>query len=312
MKKINLQKIKVFIIFIVPIAIFIILFSKIDILEFLRTLKKVNIIFLITGTLIFLFTNFFISPLQWSRTLSSLTYSLGLKEAIIIKIGNFPIKAILPLKTGDLMRAIYLKRHKGIPFSVGISSLYFNLILNLLVLVIIMSFGYILFNTNFFYGILFCLGLLLLLMLTTLLFRFIRDLILYVARKVNSRSYNFLESLFNIYKRFSLKDLAPLFFYSVASWICELFAFSILFKAVGLNIPFCDIVVFVPLTILISNLPITISGLGTREAGIFFFFARFGSPESLLSVGILISFVNFFLPLILSLFFVRYFLKQIA
>ena len=312
MRKLNLEKIKMVIIVIVPIAIFIFLFSKIDVLEFLIVLKKINIIFLLTGAFIFLFSDFFINPLQWLRALLSLGYSFNLKEAITIKIANFPIKAILPLKTGDLIRAVYLQRRKGIPLSAGVSSLGFNLILNLLVLVIIMCLGYILFNAGLFYGILFCSGVLLLFILTSLFFRFIKKVILYLAGIVNSRLHNSVESLFDIYNRFNFKDFSALLFYSVLIWASELLTFFVLFKAVGLNIPFHAIVVFVPLVILISNLPITISGLGTREAVILFCFSKFGSPENLLSAGILISFLYFALPLTLSLFFIRKFLKQIT
>lgn len=311
-KKISLRKIISVIILITPVIIFIILFSRIDIFEFVKVVKGINIIFFIIGILVFLFSSFFIVPLQWLRILLPLGYSFSLKEAIFIKLGSYPLKAISPLKTGDLVRAVYLKKQMGIPFSMGAISLYINFMLNFLVMVVLMYSGYLFFKKDFFLIILFYLGLLLLFTWAILFFRIIERFIIYVARKVNLRFYNSIEVLFNIYKRFTLKDISVLFFYSIALWACELFAFFILFKATGLNIPFRAIVIFVPLTILISNLPISVSGLGTREAAILFWFSEFGSKERLLSVGILVSFVNIFLPLIISLFFFKGFLKGLC
>lgn len=310
-KKISFKKIKSVVIFITPVIIFIILFSKIDIFEFIRMFKKINPIFFLIGTFVFLLTNLFIIPLQWLRILLVLGYSFSLKEAIFIKLGSYPIKAISPLKTGDLIRAIYLKKQKGIPFSMGAISLYIVFILNLLVMVILMYSGYLFFKKDFFYIILFYLGLLLSFTLVILTFRLVKRFILYTARKVNSRFYNSLEVILNIYRRFTLKDLSVLFIYSIVFWTCELFTFFILSKATGLNIPFRAILIFVPLIILISNLPISVSGLGTREAAILFWFSEFGSKERLLSAAILVSFVNIFLPLIISLFFIRGFLKRL-
>lgn len=308
-KKISFKKIRSVSIFIIPVIIFIILFSKIEIFEFVKVVKGINIFFFIIGIFICLFAGFFIVPLQWLRILLPLGYSFSLEEAIFIKFGSYPIKAISPLKTGDLIRAVYLKKQKGIPFSMGAISLYFNFILNLLVLIILMSSGYLFFNRNLFHIVLFYSGLLLLFTCVIIFFGIIERFIIYVARKVNLRFYNSIELLFNFFKKFTLKDISVLFFYSIALWACELFVFFILFKATGLNIPFRAIMVFVPLTILISNLPVSFSGLGTREAAILFWFSGFGAKERLLSVGILVSFVNIFLPLIISLFFIKDFLK---
>lgn len=297
--------------FATPIIIFVLLFSKIDIHKFMITFKEINIAFFLAGTLIFLFNDFFIMPLQWLRSLLSLGYSLSLKEAIIIKAGSFPARFILPFKIGDLVRAVYLDKQKGIPFYSGASSIYINIFLNLFVLIVIMSLGHSTFSTNPLYMVLFFSGLLLLFLLATRVFGYTKHLILYFARKNNFRLYVLMRTLFDILDRPSLRDLGVLFFYSVIHWVFELIVFFILFRAAGLVISIDAILVFVPLIILISYLPISISGIATREAAILFWFSGFGPPEKLLSTGILISFLNLFLPLIISLFFVRRFLNRL-
>ncbi|MCD6583626.1 MAG: flippase-like domain-containing protein [Candidatus Omnitrophica bacterium] len=310
----SLQKMKVLIIFTTPIVIFILLFSKIDVLEFVRSLKEINIALLLAGMLISIFTNIFVASIQWLKILSPLGCSITLKETMLIKLGSMPAKFLLPLRTGELIEAFYLKRQKWFPISLGVSSLFIKILSNLLVLLIVMSFGYIFFffyNNNFFYLGLFCLGLSLVCMLAIVFFKLIKRFALYLAKRINFRFYNSIEALFKIYKRLKLKDLVAMLSYSVIFWVGEFATFWVAFKALGLDIPLYAILIFVPLTILISNLPITIFGLGTREATIVFCFSKFGSSEKLLSSGLILSFIQFFLPLILSLFFVKGFLNKL-
>ncbi len=289
----NLQKIKSFTVFITPIAIFVLLFSKINIPEFVNCLKEVNLVVLLAGALISIFVDIFISSIQWQRILLPLDCSLSLKEALFIRVGSRPAKSILPFKSGELARAFYLKRQKGFPVSLGISSLIFQFILNFLVLAIIMLFAYIFFIKPS-YVALFSLGLLFLCILCILSFRPIKKLTLNFAKRVSSRFYNSIDALFKIYRKFKFKDLATILSYSVITWAGTFITFIVLFKAVGLNVPLYAILVFAPLTIIISNIPITISGLGMREATLVFLFYEFGSSERLLSSGVLISFVQFF------------------
>lgn len=306
----NLQKIKSFTVFITPIAIFILLFSKMNIPEFISCLKEINVVFLLAGILISIFVEIFIPSIQWQRILHALNCPLNLKEALFIRVGSRPAKSLLPFKSGELARAFYLKKQRGFPVSLGISSLFFQLILNFLVLVIIMSLAYILFIRPS-YLILFFLLLSFLCILYILSFRLIKKFILYFAKRVGSRFYNSVDALFKIYRKFKLKDLAAIVSYSVIIWVGGFITFIVIFKAVGLDVPVYAILIFVPLIIIISNIPITISGLGTREAALVFLFYEFGTPERLLSSGVLISFVQFSLPLIFSLLLAKTFLNRL-
>jgi uncharacterized membrane protein YbhN (UPF0104 family) len=58
----------------------------------------------------------------------------------------------------------------------------------------------------------------------------------------------------------------------------------------------------------VNNFPVTILGLGTREALIVFIFAKYGGASALLGAGLLISLIEHILPVIFGLFFVKSFL----
>lgn len=64
-------------------------------------------------------------------------------------------------------------------------------------------------------------------------------------------------------------------------------AVYILARGLGQNIPFLSILVYLPLIILISTIPISISGLGVREGAFVLFFSVIGvSPEAAAAVSL--------------------------
>lgn len=305
----KLRKVKF--VFISPILIFIFLFSKINITEFINCLKDVNITLLLLGLFIFLFANILIASAEWLRILYPFNCPVSLKEAIFIRLGSRLIKSFFPFRSGELFRAFYLKKQKGFPVSLGISSLAIQFMLDFLVLVFIMAFSYIVFIKPFYIAPFFVTAAFLC-TLCIFVFKYIKKFTLYFTRKIDSRLHHLINTLFAAYALLKLKDFAAILTYSIIAWICELTAFIILFKASGVAIPVYAIFIFIPLVIIISNMPISVSGVGTREAALVFFFSRFDSAEKLLSSGMLISFVYFFLPLMLSLFFAKRFLNKLC
>lgn len=113
-------------------------------------------------------------------------------------------------------------------------------------------------------------------------------------------------------KDLSFKNALFLLSYSLFLKGFELLDYFLVFKALGLDIPLRPLLVFTPLAMLISEIPISFLGLGSREAAIVFFFSSFGSLEKLLVAGILISFSEYLLPNILSLLFLKPFLDKMT
>ena len=109
-----------------------------------------------------------------------------------------------------------------------------------------------------------------------------------------------------------LKSATILILYSLLLKGFELLDYFLIFKALGLEIPLRAVILFAPLAILISEVPITFLGLGSREAAIVFFFSAFAPPEKLLAAGLLISFVEYILPNFLSLLLLKPFLDKMA
>jgi uncharacterized membrane protein YbhN (UPF0104 family) len=56
--------------------------------------------------------------------------------------------------------------------------------------------------------------------------------------------------------------------------------------AFGLDIPFAQLVAFLPVIFMIAALPITVAHLGTTQAAWVYFFSGFGAPEQLLAFSL--------------------------
>ena len=82
--------------------------------------------------------------------------------------------------------------------------------------------------------------------------------------------------------------------------------------ALGLSIPIWSILAYIPIVIAITLIPVTVSGLGTREVAIFYLFANFATPEQLAGLALLLTFVEFILPSLIGCFFLPSFLSAIS
>ncbi|MEW6739466.1 MAG: lysylphosphatidylglycerol synthase transmembrane domain-containing protein [Nitrospirota bacterium] len=92
--------------------------------------------------------------------------------------------------------------------------------------------------------------------------------------------------LFRIYEYFQIYSrkkgvLFKAFLYSVVIQISGIIAIYILSKGISLNISFLSLLIFVPIIILISFIPVSISGIGLREGAFVIFLGTIGVPSDL-------------------------------
>lgn len=290
------SKFKVILIWLATFIVLVILFRKMDLQKVIRNLGRVDIKLLLSVSAISLIAHTLINGEKYRRILEFFGCRLPLQEAITVIIGGLSLKSVLPLKSGELVRIAYLRRRHGLSYGRGISSILVKSFLSLLALVIFILGAAVVYEFNRFYAVLsFLLSLLLLALLAGTGY----------GRRVSS----------NLRERISpnlpsnpesrrLKG-AALLFYSLLFEGIGLVNFYILFGAFNIDIPYRAALLLMPLTMMVASLPITVSGLGTREVSTIVLFARHASPEKLLGVGLSVFFVNFLLPALLGLLFLK-------
>jgi len=296
-----------FIALVISSLIVVLLFSKIDAQQVWHAVGTSSLGWLALAALISLSVNIFLGAAKWQRILRVLGCFLPYREVLAIRSGCLPLKVVFPLKTSELFKVLYLERKKKIAFVRAASSLLLDKSLNLLVTVGIFLVGLSVVKIAFSSWIP------LAALLTLLIFLFcdrVRNLLMVIPGRIHPRVHQFAQGLFSGFTEASVREKLILICYSLVYQFSEFVNTYILFKAVGLSVPFSLVLVLVPLIMVINNFPVTVLGLGTREALIIFLFAKYGTPALLLSAGLLVSFIEHVLPVAFGLFFLKTFISH--
>ena len=228
----------------------------------LKTLNLINVII----TIIVIYVGLILKSIRWKNILK--TYQINEKSLYLIKIfliGGF-LGIITPGKVGDFGRVYYLKRHKN--WKKAFSSLIIDRANDLIILFIISFYGAINlknkfpndFNLKLEYKSIIVLIICLFLSLT--LFIKFRDKLLAFYELIR-RSSSFKNYLIQLI----ITLIAIIFLYS---------SFIIIAHNLNINIPAIDIFLIAIISGILNLLPITILGIGVREATLVFLLGLYG------------------------------------
>jgi uncharacterized membrane protein YbhN (UPF0104 family) len=295
-------------IWLVTIAIFVGLFSKIRFSEVLVASRQADLRMFFASILVSFAAYIFFSPAKYRVILKILGCPLSFAETLLLRMGSLPIKAVVPFRLGELGRVAYLKTRHKLSYPKGLGSILWGYVLSLFVLLFFIFIGW-----YFYYPdlslIIYLIPLFIVVFLTALLFRTGVMERFFAKFLAGPHGPSALPPI--LAGQRPSKRIITLFLYSLGFEGCRLFNTLLLFKALGIEIPYSTFFFFAPLTLIASMLPVTLWGLGTRESSVLFFFSSYALPEKLLAASLLISFVNRLLPVLLGLFFMKPFLNRL-
>lgn len=226
------------------------------------TLKGISIPAFIVAMLLYIFAQF-ISSLRWKLLLPG---ALGIRKLFsLYLIGSF-FSTLLPgVIGGDAVRGFYLYQttRNG---SLSIASIFMDRYIGFVVLVAICAFAF-----PFGYGYFQGLPVEWLLPLIILSFIFASFLIfgLRIGKrlKVISAFYDYFHTYWN-----QKKVIGKAMVLSALVQLSAIVSVNILSLGFGQHIPFIASLIFIPLIIMFTTIPISISGLGVREGAFVLFF----------------------------------------
>ena len=108
------------------------------------------------------------------------------------------------------------------------------------------------------------------------------------------------------------KKYKYLVFYSILSELFLIANYAIIFKAFGINVASGEILLYVPLVLILTGLPVSIMGIGVREAVVASLFIAKADFNTLLFSALAVSFIESVLPLLLSTVFLKKFISNMA
>ncbi|MFQ5810145.1 MAG: lysylphosphatidylglycerol synthase domain-containing protein, partial [Armatimonadota bacterium] len=131
-------------------------------------------------------------------------------------------------------------------------------------------------------------------------YAFRRPLYAVVAR-VNLKLANVIRDLASCFHEIAPGRQAGLLIYAAAAQVGELTMGYLIFRAVGVPTPLGVVFVGLALMVVVSNIPVALSGFGLRELTVVYLFEHYGTAAELLAVGVLISAVAYVLPMVIGL-----------
>lgn len=283
------NKIHYMLVIIITILLFIFLFLNIKIGSIYKAIKVIDLKLFFAAMSISIALNIFLGTEQWRQSLRICNLNITFLETLLIKLGSMPFKRIVPLKAGEIVKPLYLKKNYDFPLTSGIFSVFLPFFSNSFTAILFIFSGICILGKIYPF-VYFILSLLIIII-------FGRQLFLKYYENTNIGKIKIISFIL-----LSLISLIYIF--------SEIVVVYILFSAFNVDISLHNLLIFVPLTILITSIPVTFQGLGTREVCIIFFFSEYTDQAVLLSIGIMYSFVEAILPLLISMFFLKDFLNK--
>lgn len=238
-----------------------------------------------------------LSALRWQRMMGALGHRLDLREAFELILAAWPMGTITPSKAGDVVKAYYLRSR--IPIRTTLGSVLAERALDVLVLLALALFGCLLFAR---WGLALLAGGGLILGLAGI--AVLLTVRLPLPAKLGAKVEGVLDALRVVGR--SPRLLVEVLLLTAANWMASIVQVVVCYRALDTVVPLGFTIGAVPLAIFVGLLPLTISGMGTRDSAFIALYATLGIPaEVSLGVGLLYSLYGYWLPALVGLPFMR-------
>lgn len=262
------------------------LLSRLNIKEILCQLSQINLGYYISGLILFIPILVFKS-IRWGYLLEKQAIHISKNESMRFYASGMFIGAVTPGRVGEIIRVLYIK-NKGYSAAKALFSVFVDRLVDILFLICIGYIGVVFFLSVFAKHI----GIISLVFFTIIAFIVICVLIRgklkgllawlihYLLPVKNKESIManmqiFMESFKNV----GFKSWTFVILITLASWFCYYLEMFIFAKALRLDISLLYISAIVSTTALIALIPITIAGIGTRDAALVLLFSQVGLPK---------------------------------
>ena len=294
----------------IGIIIFIYLIYKIGLDKIFESFSQINLWYVLLS-LIPLSVLFFFLTYKWHAILKLQGFS-NLGAWFLLKvylIGAF-YGFITPSRTGSLIGAVYLKEKTQRPLIECGTGIVVTHILDLLVIFLFATIGAVILTLkkDFLPGLLskiiiafiiFAVITLILISKTRSRFILMKIHKYLVPEKFKDKARDSFHSFYSSLPK-AKNLLYPLFLTIIAWALSYTFAFSIA-KSLNIHIPYFSFITIYAIATVIGMIPITISGLGTREASLITLFSVFNIPSaSIMSMSILNLIIGACMPALIG------------
>lgn len=284
--------------FIFGLILFLIILSKVDLEEVFQNIKNINSFYLILA-LLMTFPTIFNKALCWNYIKKQQGIKYSLKNSFLMYCSGIYVGLITPGRIGEVAKALYLKKD-GYSMGKSLVSAILDRLTDFVFLLIFLLFGSLFFLTIFQKQILILiLGIIISIFLFVIflkigLIKFVLKKLFYILipqKHQMSWKTNFQDFVDGL-KIYKFKNYLIIFLITAFSWIFYYLQMYLLAKGVGLSVPFLYLAIAVTVAGFITLIPISISGIGTRDAALIILFSPFLiAKEQIIAYSALILFM---------------------
>lgn len=267
--------------FVLGLILFFTILSRSNLRLIAMNIKNVNVLYVIAALLL-TFPMFTVKALCWNYIKRKQGIKYSLKNSILMYWSGMSIGFVTPGRIGELAKVFYLK-NDGYSTGKSFVSMFLDRLSDLVFLVIFILLGLCIFYLKLIKNlypiiIIATIGILIVFVLikrgliTTLFNKMFQFMI--PKKYVNSWKINFQEFMKDV-KSYSLKNYLIILLITLFSYAFYYLQIYVLSRGCGLNIPFLYLSFSMTIAGLISLLPISISGIGTRDATLILLFSTF-------------------------------------
>ena len=280
----------------IGIIIFILIVIELDLTKTTEILSETKLTYCLAGLALFI-PHLFLKVYRWSRILYFQKIRIRFKKLIHPYIGSYGLGIITPWKVGETTRIFYL-RSKKVPLGTASFSALIDRLIDvsffMLIGVLSMFFLFSYFK-SYLIGVtlaivLVIMGGILLIKFRHKLFKFATKFIIH--KKIRKKTEITIQEIWAEFKKFRFMAYVELFLITALSWL--FFYFEVYLFSMALNIPLTlwHVIILVSIASIVNMLPITVSGIGTRDATFAFLFGIFGfATEQAIALSLLILFM---------------------
>ena len=300
------KKLKIAFIFI-GILLFLYILLNVNIPVLLEILSNINYFFLAIVILVY-FASLLFRVLKWKWITNIISREFSFGDAMISYLVGIAFSTVTPAKMGDILRIFYVRR-KDVEYGDAISALVMDRIIDMLMLFLIGILALLTFS--WFYGI----QVIPVWIVTLIAAAFIVFVIIIFSRRIMETiciplmrhliparwkdramvQFNHYFTGINLLLS-APASMAKAVSAGLVSWILPFFYAYFMALALGIDLPLNFFVVIIPIIAIIELLPVSISGIGTRDLALIYLFGLQGvSPEAAVAFSILYLFICYWM-----------------
>ncbi len=289
----------------IGVVILIWVLLKIDLPEIITILKNIHFFYYVLAVLL-LFPIFIIKALRWNyiKKIQNIHYSA--KDSILMYFSGLYAGLITPGRFGEFVKMLYLTSDNH-SFGKSLLSVVFDRIFDLIFLA---GFSYIsififhqYLNNNFFIYAIVALtiitaGIILILNKKIISWALSLAFKIFVPERYQEKASIGVDDFYNDLKLFAFKNHFWIFFWTTVSWMLYYVQIYALALALDIHLSFWYLAASTTIVGLFTLIPISISGVGTRDVTLIFFFSLLSiSKELAVSFSMLILSMFLFMAL---------------